>query len=306
MKKIIHLFLVLFFVTLCTFVITNLAPSDSAEMYYLSRGITPSQEVLDQTRHEMGLDQNVLIRYGHWLNHVVHGDLGTSYHSGQDVNTQLLAKLPNTLKLASCSFILVFLISIPLGIYSALHRKKIGNALLKGFTFLGLAIPNFWLALILIFVFAVKLGWFPVISGSSFRGLVLPIICLSLPMICSYTRLIQNALLEELNQDYVVGLKARGMKMHQILYKHVLPHAFVSLSSLLGLSIGHLLGGTAIIETIFTYPGLGNMVVEAIRYRDYPIIQAYAIYMAIIYVVVNLLVDFLQQCINPHLRRKKA
>ena len=176
--------------------------------------------------------------------------------------------------------------------------------ILKNISFLGLSLPNFWLALLLILLFSVKIQLFPVISGSSLKGLVLPVCCLSFPLICSYTRMIQNAILEQLNQDYIIGLKARGMKQSEILLKHVLPHVFTTLSSLLGLSIGHLLGGTAIIETIFSYQGLGNMVVEAIRYRDYPIIQAYAIYMALIYVFVNLFVDIFQQVLNPRLRRR--
>ena len=165
--------------------------------------------------------------------------------------------------------------------------------------------PNYLLLYtLLILLFSVKIQLFPVISGSSLKGLVLPVCCLSFPLICSYTRMIQNAILEQLNQDYIIGLKARGMKQSEILLKHVLPHVFTTLSSLLCLSIGHLLGGTAIIETIFSYQGLGNMVVEAIRYRDYPIIQAYAIYMALIYVFVNLFVDIFQQVLNPRLRRR--
>ena len=304
MKRILSLFSVLFFVTLVTFVMTDLAPSDSAEMYYLSKGITPSEEVLNETRHEMGLDKNIVVRYVDWLNNFVHGDLGYSYHYGQDVNQQMLSKLPNTLKLAIFSFVVVLAFSIPLGIYSATHRHSLINSILKNISFLGLSLPNFWLALLLILLFSVKIQLFPVISGSSLKGLVLPVCCLSFPLICSYTRMIQNAILEQLNQDYIIGLKARGMKQSEILLKHVLPHVFTTLSSLLGLSIGHLLGGTAIIETIFSYQGLGNMVVEAIRYRDYQIIQAYAIYMALIYVFVNLFVDIFQQVLNPRLRRR--
>lgn len=304
MKRILSLLTILFFVTLITFFMTDLAPSDSAEMYYLSKGITPSEEVLNQTRHEMGLDQNIALRYVNWLKDALQGNLGYSYHYGQDVNTQMLSKLPNTLKLATFSFVLIICFSVPLGIYSATHRKSFLNQILKGATFLGLSLPNFWLALILILVFAVKLNLFPVISGQNFKGLILPACCLSIPMICSYTRMIQNALLEQLNQDYVIGLKARGMNKKEIYLHHVLPHVLTTLSSLLGLSIGHLLGGTAIIETIFSYQGLGNMVVEAIRYRDYPIIQAYALYMALIYVFINLLVDFLQQFLNPQIRRR--
>ena len=293
MKRILSLFSVLFLVTLVTFIMTDLAPSDSAEMYYLSKGITPSEEVLNETRHEMGLDKNIVVRYVDWLNHY-----------GQDVNQQMLSKLPNTLKLAIFSFVVVSAFSIPLGIYSATHRHSLINSILKNISFLGLSLPNFWLALLLILLFSVKIQLFPVISGSSLKGLVLPVCCLSFPLICSYTRMIQNAILEQLNQDYIIGLKARGMKQSEILLKHVLPHVFTTLSSLLGLSIGHLLGGTAIIETIFSYQGLGNMVVEAIRYRDYPIIQAYAIYMALIYVFVNLFVDIFQQVLNPRLRRR--
>ena len=240
MKRILSLFSVLFLVTLVTFIMTDLAPSDSAEMYYLSKGITPSEEVLNETRHEMGLDKNIVVRYVDWLNDFVHGDLGYS-------------------------FVVVLAFSIPLGIYSATHRHSLINSILKNISFLGLSLPNFWLALLLILLFSVKIQLFPVISGSSLKGLVLPVCCLSFPLICSYTRMIQNAILEQLNQDYIIGLKARGMKQSEILLKHVLPHVFTTLSSLLGLSIGHLLGGTAIIETIFSYQGLGNMVIVIIQ-----------------------------------------
>ena len=131
----------------------------------------------------------------------VHGDLGYSYHYGQDVNQQMLLKLPNTLKLAMFSFVVVLAFSIPLGIYSATHRHSLINSILKNISFLGLSLPNFWLALLLILLFSVKIQLFPVISGSSLKGLVLPVCCLSFPLICSYTRMIQNAILEQLNQD---------------------------------------------------------------------------------------------------------
>ena len=157
MKRILSLFSVLFFVTLVTFVMTDLAPSDSAEMYYLSKGITPSEEVLNETRHEMGLDKNIVVRYVDWLNDFVHGDLGYSYHYGQDVNQQMLSKLPNTLKLAMFSFVVVLAFSIPLGIYSATHRHSLINSILKNISFLGLSLPNFWLALLLILLFSVKI-----------------------------------------------------------------------------------------------------------------------------------------------------
>ena len=160
MKRILSLFSVLFLVTLVTFIMTDLAPSDSAEMYYLSKGITPSEEVLNETRHEMGLDKNIVVRYVDWLNDFVHGDLGYSYHYGQDVNQQMLSKLPNTLKLAIFSFVVVLAFSIPLGIYSATHRHSLINSILKNISFLGLSLPNFWLALLLILLFSVKIQLF--------------------------------------------------------------------------------------------------------------------------------------------------
>ena len=213
MKRILSLFSVLFLVTLVTFVMTDLAPSDSAEMYYLSKGITPSEEVLNETRHEMGLDKNIVVRYVDWLNDFVHGDLGYSYHYGQDVNQQMLSKLPNTLKLAIFSFVVVLAFSIPLGIYSATHRHSLINSILKNIAFLGLSLPNFWLALLLILLFSVKIQLFPVISGSSLKGLVLPACCLSFPLICSYTRMIPNAILERLNRRlyYWTQRQRRGM-----------------------------------------------------------------------------------------------
>lgn len=165
--------------------------------------------------------------------------------------------------------------------------------------------PNFWLALILMYVFCVRLGWFNVVSQNTISGMVLPVATLVIPMVSSYVRQIRTAILEELNSDYVTGARARGISEIQILFHHVLPNAMLPIITLIGLSVGHLLGGAAIIETIFSWQGIGNMVVEAIRVRDYQLIQGYVIWMAVIYVVVNLIVDVSYRFLDPQLRLKR-
>ncbi|WP_412890199.1 nickel ABC transporter permease [Beduini sp.] len=305
-KRLLSLIFVLLGVTFLTFLITDLAPSDSAEMYYLSRGITPSSETLENTRKEMGLDKPVIERYVHWLDEAMHGDLGESYHYGNSVIEQMGRKLPNTLKLAFLSLSIVVAVSIPSGVLTAVYQNKGIDYFIRFLTFFSISIPNFWLGLLLIYLFSVKLGIFNVISGTDLKGMILPMITLALPLIGAYIRQIRTAALEELNKDYVVGALSRGLSQGEIIFKHVLPNTFSSIVTLLGLSIGHLLGGAAIVETIFSYQGIGSMIVEAIRVRDYPIIQGYVVWMALIYVFVNLIVDLLCFMMDPKMRLSKG
>ena len=285
--------------------ITQAAPSDSAEMKYVSMGMMPSSELLEKTREEMGLNDPVLIQYGRWLGNVLHGDLGESSKFGESVLTQMTRKLPMTLKLAGVSLVVVILISFPLGVLSAVKKNKTADYIIRFLSFFGVSMPNFWLALLLMYIFAVRLGWFKVVSTDSIGGMILPVATLTIPMISSYARQIRAALLEELNANYVIGARARGIPERRIIWGHVLPNAILPIITLLGLSVGHLLGGAAIIETIFSWQGIGNMVVEAIRVRDYPLIQGYVIWMAIIYVTVNLIVDISYRCLDPQIRLRK-
>ena len=268
-------------------------------------GMMPSTELLEKTREEMGLNDPVLIQYGRWLGNVLHGDLGESSKFGESVWTQMTRKLPMTLKLAGVSLIVVILISFPLGILSAVKKNKAADYIIRFFSFFGVSMPNFWLALLLMYIFAVRLGWFKVVSTDSVQGMILPVATLTIPMISSYARQIRAALLEELNANYVIGARARGIPERRIIWGHVLPNAILPIITLLGLSVGHLLGGAAIIETIFSWQGIGNMVVEAIRVRDYPLIQGYVIWMAIIYVTVNLIVDIAYRLLDPQIRLRK-
>lgn len=305
LKRLLQLVVVLLGVTFLTFMITQATPSDAAEMKYVSMGMMPSTELLEKTREEMGLNDPVLIQYGRWLGNVLHGDLGESSKFGESVWTQMTRKLPMTLKLAGVSLIVVILISFPLGILSAVKKNKAADYIIRFFSFFGVSMPNFWLALLLMYIFAVRLGWFKVVSTDSVQGMILPVATLTIPMISSYARQIRAALLEELNANYVIGARARGIPECRIIWGHVLPNAILPIITLLGLSVGHLLGGAAIIETIFSWQGIGNMVVEAIRVRDYPLIQGYVIWMAIIYVTVNLIVDIAYRLLDPQIRLRK-
>ena len=305
LKRLLQLVVVLLGVTFLTFMITQATPSDAAEMKYVSMGMMPSTELLEKTREEMGLNDPVLIQYGRWLGNVLHGDLGESSKFGESVWTQMTRKLPMTLKLAGVSLIVVIVFSFPLGILSAVKKNKVADYMIRFLSFFGVSMPNFWLALLLMYIFAVRLGWFKVVSTNSVQGMILPVATLTIPMISSYARQIRAALLEELNANYVIGARARGIPERRIIWGHVLPNAILPIVTLLGLSVGHLLGGAAIIETIFSWQGIGNMVVEAIRVRDYPWIQGYVIWMAIIYVMVNLIVDIAYRLLDPQIRLRK-
>lgn len=304
LKRLGQLVLVLLGVTFLTFIITAAAPSDAAEMEYLSKGITPSAELLEATREEMGLNDPLLVRYGTWLGNVLQGKLGTSYSFDESVFTQLTRKLPETLRLAGATLLLMLLVALPLGIVTAVHKNKLLDYVIRFVSFVGVSLPNFWLALMLMFVLAVKLRWFNVVSSNDFKSMVLPMLTLMIPLASNYVRQIRAAILEEYSHEYVTGARAKGISEKRIMFCHVLPNALAPIVTLIGLSVGHLLGGAAIIESIFSWQGIGNMVVVAIRNRDYPIIQGYVIWMALIYVSVNLLVDIVCYLMDPRQRRR--
>lgn len=305
LKRLAQLMAVLIGVTFLTFVITQAAPGDGAQMRYVSMGMMPSEELLEKTREEMGLNDPVLVQYVRWLGNFLKGDLGESAKFGEPVLAQLSKKLPQTLKLAGAAMVIVFSVSLPLGILTAIKKNKPVDYLVRIFSFFGISMPNFWLGLLLMYLFAVRLKWFRVVSADDAKGMVLPVAALAIPMVSGYVRQIRGALLEELNSNYVVGARARGIPERRIMLCHVLPNAVFPIITLAGLSVGSLLGGAAIIETIFSWQGIGNMVVEAIRVRDYPLIQGYVVWMAMIYVTVNLAVDVICRFLDPQTRLGK-
>lgn len=301
-KRLLQLVAVLFGITFLTFLLTYLSPGDPARLMLMSTGITPSDELVRQVRVELGLDKPFLVRYGTWLAQVAAGDFGTSYKYDRPVMEVLLARLPATLRLTGSAMLLVILISFPLGIISAVRRNQWLDYMIRLFSFAGLSMPSFWLGMLLMLVFGVQLKLLPVMGSSGWNSLILPAVTLAIPLIAQYSRQIRAAMLEETSQNYVMGARARGVKESIIIWRHILPNSLLPIVTLLGMTTGALLGGAAIVESLFVWPGVGQMAVDAIFTRDYPLIQGYVIWMAIIYVTLNLLVDLWTHLRDPRIR----
>ena len=303
-KRLAEMLVTLLGVTFLTFCLSVLAPGDPAAMVLEAGDHIVSEELLEQTRHEMGLDQPFLVQYAHWLGGVVQGDMGLSYSAKKPVAAKLMEGSLGTFYLALVTVIFMLVISLPLGIWSAVHRNHLPDYVGRVCSFVGGSMPNFWLGLILLYVFALKLGLFPVTSSSvTAKGVVLPALTLAIYQSAKYVRQVRTVILDELHQDYVVGARARGISERRILYLHVLPKARRPLSTLLGMSIGWLLGGVAGIEGGFSWPGIGNMAVHAITMRDYPLVEGFVLWIAIVYMVINALVDLSYAYLDPRLRR---
>ena len=281
----------------------HMAGSDVVSQLYTNRGVEVSQEIIDAKRAELGLDQPFLTQYFTWLGGMLTGDMGVSYVTGKNVFDTFIEKLPATLLLTVLSIGLTMLLAIPLGILSAVKQGKWIDWLLRLCSFIGNAMPNFFVAMLLMELLSIQLGWLPVIASQvSFKDAIMPTLTLSISMAAKYMRQVRATVLEELNKDYVVGLRARGVRGGVILWKNVMKSALLTILTLLALSIGSLLGGTAIVESIFMWDGVGKMAVDAINMRDYPIVQAYVVWMAIIYVLVNLITDLLYHKLDPRIR----
>ena len=252
---------------------------------------------------ELGLDKPFLVQYVTWLNNLLHGDMGVSYVSGMDVFNTFISKLPATLFLTLTSIILTIVMSIPLGIISAVYKNKFWDYFIRFFSFIGNSMPNFFVSLVLMYVLGIKLRLFPIISRElSFESVAMPTFTLAIAMSAKYLRQVRTTVLDELGKDYITGAQARGVKFSTTLWKSVLRESLVTIITLLALSIGSLLGGTAIVESIFMWDGVGKMAVDAINMRDYPIIQAYVMWMAIISVTVNLVTDLSYRLLDPRIR----
>ncbi|NMA68334.1 MAG: ABC transporter permease [Desulfitobacterium sp.] len=304
-KRLLHLIPILLGITLLTFGLMYLSPSDPAERLLISQGMVPDPEVLAKMRNEMGLDKPFIVQYGVWMKDILTGNMGISYMTGRPVFTELLTHLPYTVALAGSSILLTIFLAIPLGILAAVKQNKWIDYLIRLATFIGTSIPGFFLSLLLIYVFALQLKLLPVIEEQGFKSIILPTITLAIPMTSKYIRQVRAAILDELGKDYVKGARTRGVRERVILFAHVLRNALLTIITLLGISLGSLLGGTAIVETIFMWPGLGKMAIDAIGQRDYVLLQGYVIWMALIFVTVNLLTDLCYRLLDPRVKLDK-
>lgn len=303
LKRLLQLIPILLAITFLSYGMMRIAGSDVVEQKMENTSGTVSQEMIDNARAELGLDKPFVVQYFTWLGNLLRGDMGTSYVSNKPVFSTFVSKLPATLLLTAVSILLTVLISIPLGIWSAVKQNTATDYVIRTASFIGNSLPNFFVSLLLMYLFAIRLGWFPVISGGvSLQSVALPALTLAIAMSAKYLRQVRATVLDELSKDYVLGARARGVKFSTTLIRSVMKASLVTIITLLTLSIGSLLGGTAIVESIFMWDGVGKLAVDAINMRDYPIIQAYVMWMAIIYVVVNLITDLSYHFLDPRIR----
>lgn len=302
-KRLGGIVLVLLGISFITFCLMMLAPGDPVrQMIAGNEDIIVSQVEIDALRHELGLDQPFFFQYTSWLGRVLHGNFGVSTMMRRPVADVLLEALPATVLLAVSSTVFMLLFSIPLGIYTAVRQNHFVDYLVRFFTFLGVSVPNFWMGLVLLWLFALKLGALPIVGGGmDVENLVLPTVTLGIVMASKFTRQVRGAILEELRQDYVLGARARGFSESHILWKEVLPNALLPLMTLLGLAFGSLLGGAAVVEIVFSWPGLGYTIVQAIIYRDFQTVQAAVLWISFMYMLINFVIDLSYRWLDPRI-----
>ncbi len=302
LKRLMQLIPVILGITFLSFAMMRIAGSDAITEMYGDKGAV-AQEIIDAKKAELGLDKPFIQQYFSWIGGLLTGDMGISYVSGKEVFSTFVSKLPATLLLTFLSIVATIIISIPLGVLAAVRHDCCTDYILRFISFVGNSLPNFFVALLLMQLLAIKLQWLPVISnGTGMQSAIMPTLTLAIAMSAKYMRQVRATVLEEINKEYVVGAKARGVRDSIILWKNVIKSSMLTIITLLALSIGNLLGGTAIIESIFMWDGVGKLAVDAITMRDYPMIQAYVVWMAIIYVLVNLITDLLYHILDPRIR----
>ncbi len=303
-KRLLHLAGILIAVSFLTFLLMYLAPGDAAVKKLNAQGIAVSQEVLDRTRADMGLDRPFLVQYGDWAWKVLRGDLGASFKDGTSVAGKLGKAMGYTALLALGSLALALLVSLPLALLTALKKDTAADYILRFFSFVANSLPNFLISVLLMYFLCVRTRLLPVVADKSLKGLLLPAAALSIPMIGRFLRQFRAEILEQLGKSYVAGARTRGVKGRYILFRNVLHNASISILTIVGLSVGTLFGGSAVIETIFRWPGLGKLAMDAITNRDYPVIQGFVLFSAAVYVLVNLVTDITYHWIDPRVRQE--
>ncbi len=303
-RRLLHLAGILVALSFLTFLLMYLAPGDAAVKKLGAQGIAVSQEVLERTRSDMGLDRPFLVQYGDWAWKVLRGDLGSSFKDGTSVAGKLGKAMGNTALLALGSLALSLLISLPLAVLTALKKDSLPDYILRFLSFVGNSLPNFLISVLLMYFLCVRVRLLPVVAERSLKGLLLPALALSIPMTGRFLRQFRAEILEQLGKSYVSGAASRGVKARYILFRNVLHNASISILTIVGLSIGTLFGGSVVIETIFRWPGLGKLAMDAITARDYPVIQGFVLFTAVCYVTVNLLTDIAYRWIDPRVRQE--
>ena len=301
-KRLIHLVGIMIAVSFLTFLLMYLSPGDAAAKKLNAQGVAVSEEVLEKTRESMGLNRPFLVQYGDWALHALKGDLGESYKDGFPVADKLAKGLRYTAILALTSLVLAFLTALPLSIITALKKDSLFDDITRLFSFVGNSLPNFLISVLLMYFLCVRAHLLPLVAYESVKGLIMPCLALSIPICGRFIRQFRAEFLEQLGKPYVSGAMLRGVKQRYVL-KSVLHNASISILTIVGLSIGTLFGGSVVIETVFRWPGLGKLAMDAISNRDYPVIQGFVLFTSAVYVVINLIIDLCYSWIDPRLRK---
>ena len=300
LRRIVLAIPVLFGVTVLTFLMLHFVPGDPVAAMFIGQGGAKAEQ-MDQIREQLGLNDPLPVQYWSYLTDIVRGDFGQSIRTREDVSSMILRNFPPTLKLTVASMALALVLGISLGVIAAVKRGTIIDNLTMIIALAGVSIPGFWLGLLLITVFSIRLGWLPIIGGTGWIGLVLPAVALGFAAAAIIARMVRSSLLEVLNEQYIVTARAKGLTERRVVIRHAVRNAAIPVLTVVGLQFGGLLAGSVIIEQVFARQGIGRMMVSALQSRDFPVAQGGVLFVAVVYVMVNLVVDLLYSVIDPRI-----
>ena len=299
LKRLLMLIPILIGVILIVFILMQLSPGDAAQTIL---GPQASEEAINNLREELGLNDPMLIQFGRYVAGIFRLDFGESLKDGQPVLNKLMAAMPNTIILTLAAIVLALLVGVPLGIVSATHQYSILDKFATIFALISFSTPNFWLSILLILAFAVGLGWLPVSGFYGAEYLILPMIALGTQTAGVFARMTRSSMLEAMSQDYIRTLRAKGLGERAVVYKHALKNALIPIITVIGLQLGSLLGGALLTETVFSWPGIGRLMIESIRAKDTNVVQGGVIMTATLFIVINLIVDILYAYADPRVK----
>lgn len=302
MKRLVYLVLVLVGVSFLVFLLLYMTPGDPVRMM-LGESATPEAQA--ELRLELGLDDPFLVQYGRYIkNIVVHQDLGTSYSTRRPVLDEIMTVFPNTVKLATAAIIIAVILGTFLGIVSAVRQNSLLDNAVMVLALIGTSAPIFWIGILMIILFSVNLGWLPPSGFGSFKQLIMPALALGMQSTAVVARMTRSSMLEVIRQDFVKTARAKGQKESVVIMKHVFRNALIPVITVVGLQFGTLLGGAMLTEVVFSIPGVGRLMIEAIKQRDFPIVQGSVLFVAACFSLVNLAVDLLYAVVEPKVSKE--
>jgi peptide/nickel transport system permease protein len=310
-RRLLQILLVLLVVTMLVFLMVRLLPGDPILMYMSAQNMEiMSQEQIDVIRHEVGIDRNMAVQYVDWLGKALRGDLGKSIINRSDVADEIVRRLPISMYLAGIAFIISILVGLPLGVISAVRRGTWLDTVLTSLGNLGITMPIFWLGILLIYLFGMKLNWLPIFGytspftdfAMSTRQAILPIFCLAVPPIASAIRMTRSSMLEVMRQDYIRTAWSKGLTERSVIIRHALKNGLIPVITMKGMSLAGIVGGSVIIETVFSIPGMGRLAVEGLFSQDYPVVQGVMLIVGTVVLSANLLVDLSYSWLDPRIR----